>query len=229
MPVIPIYVDIWHSNATGVYSGVVANGNGNSDDSRNLNNTGLRGLQETNKMGIVQFKTIFPGHYGGRTNKLHRFLHFVDCRRMNQSNPCSHTTTTMPALPTRTIPCQVSSQVGQLFFDQSLQADVETYEPYSSNTQALTSNAQCMILASEANTSDRMMEYVLLGDCVTDRILGWIRIGIDPTETRNAGATPTYYRVGGLQAGVSGFMGPEGGDSTMTVSLTSGSSPAVQG
>lgn len=65
-PVTNTYVDIWHCNATGVYGGVVAGGNGDSSDLGNVNNTALRGLQKTDNWGIVQFETIFPGHYVGK-------------------------------------------------------------------------------------------------------------------------------------------------------------------
>jgi Dioxygenase len=70
-PVPAIYLDIWHCNATGVYSGVVANGNGDSSDLGNLNNTAFRGLQKTDNMGIVQFETMFPGHYAGETKRFY--------------------------------------------------------------------------------------------------------------------------------------------------------------
>lgn len=36
--------------------------NGNRDDASNLNNTFLRGIQQTDSDGVVQFSTIFPGH-----------------------------------------------------------------------------------------------------------------------------------------------------------------------
>ena len=62
-----MFVDIWHCNATGVYSGVSAAGNGNSESvTSNLNATFLRGIQETDINGIVQVATVFPGHYDGR-------------------------------------------------------------------------------------------------------------------------------------------------------------------
>jgi len=35
-PVEGLYIDTWNANATGVYSGVQASGNGNSDDGSNL-------------------------------------------------------------------------------------------------------------------------------------------------------------------------------------------------
>lgn len=46
-----------------------ANGNGNSGtETSNLNNTWLRGVQETDDEGVVIFETLVPGHYTGRTN-----------------------------------------------------------------------------------------------------------------------------------------------------------------
>ena len=50
-------------NATGVYSGVVADSNGNPDDASNLDETWLRGIQPTSADGISTFKTIFPVSY----------------------------------------------------------------------------------------------------------------------------------------------------------------------
>jgi protocatechuate 3,4-dioxygenase beta subunit len=55
----------------GVYSGVIASGNGNSNDDSNLDATFLRGLQKTDDEGVAQFQTIFPGHYTGRATHIH--------------------------------------------------------------------------------------------------------------------------------------------------------------
>lgn len=71
--VIPdIYMDFWSANSTGVYGGVTANGNGNSNDTSNLNNTAFRGIQKTDTEGFAQFETVMPGHYTGRP--FHSFL-----------------------------------------------------------------------------------------------------------------------------------------------------------
>lgn len=64
-PIEEAYVDIWHCNATGIYSGVNSIINGDFRDKSNLNENFLRGVQATNLDGVVQFETIFPGHYGG--------------------------------------------------------------------------------------------------------------------------------------------------------------------
>ncbi|OQV26247.1 hypothetical protein BV898_00365 [Hypsibius exemplaris] len=74
-PIPNTYVDIWSCNSTGVYAGVVGIGNGNSKDASNINATFLRGLQPTDAQGVLQFHTIFPGHYSGRTTHIHTVTH----------------------------------------------------------------------------------------------------------------------------------------------------------
>ena len=54
-PLQDIYLDIWHANATGVYSGIVASGNGDETDTSNLDTTFLRGLWKTDDEGVVQY------------------------------------------------------------------------------------------------------------------------------------------------------------------------------
>jgi protocatechuate 3,4-dioxygenase beta subunit len=73
-PVPQAFLEMWHCNATGVYSGVVAQGNGaGEDDKSNLQNTALRGIQQSDENGVVVFQTIFPGHYTGRAVSTHSF------------------------------------------------------------------------------------------------------------------------------------------------------------
>lgn len=58
-------VDIWHCDAAGVYSDV-------TDQSSNAaGKKFLRGYQITNANGEVQFTTIYPGWYPGRTVHIH--------------------------------------------------------------------------------------------------------------------------------------------------------------
>lgn len=70
-PIPQVALEAWHCNSTGVYGGVVANGNGNTADASNINNTMYRGIQFSNENGILQFDTSFPGHYTGRTTHIH--------------------------------------------------------------------------------------------------------------------------------------------------------------
>ncbi|EXJ86668.1 hypothetical protein A1O3_03621 [Capronia epimyces CBS 606.96] len=200
-PVPALYMDIWHCNSTGVYSGVVASGNGNSNDTTNLNNTALRGIQQTDSNGVVQFETLFPGHYTGRATHIHVLTH----------NPNSTTVRVNGTLLGTNSSTEVhASHVGQLFFDQDLISQADKIAPYSENEQELTLNSEDSILSQEADTTDPFVEYVLLGDTLEEGILAWISIGIDPTEDQEVSDAATYYKGGGVANG-NGDMGGMGG------------------
>jgi protocatechuate 3,4-dioxygenase beta subunit len=68
-PLADAVVDVWHCDASGTYSGF-DEGEGERY---------LRGAQVTNADGIVQFRTIYPGWYPGRTPHIHVKVH-VDRR-----------------------------------------------------------------------------------------------------------------------------------------------------
>lgn len=78
-PIENAVVDLWHCDATGLYSGFEAAstggpgggpGSGPTDEE-----TYLRGAQATNAEGVVEFRTIYPGWYRGRTTHLHVKVH----------------------------------------------------------------------------------------------------------------------------------------------------------
>ena len=58
-------VDIWHCDADGAYSGFEGAGGERF----------LRGTQVTNGQGIVEFTTVYPGWYPGRTVHIHAKVH----------------------------------------------------------------------------------------------------------------------------------------------------------
>jgi protocatechuate 3,4-dioxygenase beta subunit len=64
-PLANAVVDIWHCDAGGTYSGF--------DDGEG--ERFLRGAQVTNRDGIVEFATIYPGWYQGRTVHIHAKVH----------------------------------------------------------------------------------------------------------------------------------------------------------
>ncbi len=61
-------VDLWHCDASGIYSSVKASRMQPTDTS---NLKFLRGYQRTDGRGHVSFLTIFPGWYDGRTAHIH--------------------------------------------------------------------------------------------------------------------------------------------------------------
>src|SRR5262245_33078666 len=59
-------VDIWHCDASGIYSGFGAG---------RASRTFMRGVQRTNADGVATFKTVYPGWYQGRAVHVHVKVH----------------------------------------------------------------------------------------------------------------------------------------------------------
>jgi protocatechuate 3,4-dioxygenase beta subunit len=62
-PYVGAQIDIWHCNASGVYSDI------SSEDTSS--DQWLRGYQLTDAKGQVTFETVIPGWYAGRTTHIH--------------------------------------------------------------------------------------------------------------------------------------------------------------
>lgn len=96
------FVDIWHCDARGVYSGVTDPG---------FSTTGemfLRGYQVTDSNGRANFTTIYPGWYPGRA--VH--IHFKIRSELDANSSYEFTS--------------------QLFFDEAMTDVVHALEPYAS-------------------------------------------------------------------------------------------------
>ncbi|KAI1084210.1 aromatic compound dioxygenase [Whalleya microplaca] len=212
-PVTDVYVEMWHCNATGVYGGIVASGNGDNSDDSNINNTWLRGIQKTDSDGVAQFESIFPGHYTSRATHIHIMIH------QNAT-----------LLANSTLGNNVSaSHVGQAFFDQDLITAVELTEPYNTNTQELTTNADDSILSEETATDgvDPFYEYTYLGDDVTDGLFAWIAFGINATSSQDITPAAFFYKEGGVSNPNSGSSGPGGSPPGSSNSTSSASASAT--
>ncbi|ETS75766.1 hypothetical protein PFICI_12710 [Pestalotiopsis fici W106-1] len=201
--------DIWHCNATGVYSGVTASGQAG------LGSTFLRGAQISDEDGVAQFETIFPGHYAGRATH----IHVVSTENATIRENATYTD-------------GVATHVGQLFFDQGLISAVEASAPYTDNTAAITENVDDDI-AQSASTADYdpFMDYALLGNTQSDGILAWITIGINTTANYSdivVGAAEHYAdydvdtsdQIGEGQIGAAPSGGAPSGFSTGTDTAT---------
>ncbi|HEY8217377.1 MAG TPA: intradiol ring-cleavage dioxygenase, partial [Acidimicrobiia bacterium] len=109
-PVRDAAVDIWHCDASGVYSGYQATstggpGPGGPGGGRSAPDATrfLRGTQVTGADGVATFRTIYPGWYRGRAVHIHMKVHVDSSTR--------HT--------------------GQLFFSDDLNDRVYTAAPYA--------------------------------------------------------------------------------------------------
>jgi protocatechuate 3,4-dioxygenase beta subunit len=112
-PLAGAHVDLWHADATGLYS-----------DEAVLHTRGerfLRGYQVTGGNGAVQFTTIFPGWYPGRTPHVH-----VKVRTY------SHDDVT-------------NTFVSQLYFDEATTETVLARRTYATRGKRDTTNARDQI------------------------------------------------------------------------------------
>jgi protocatechuate 3,4-dioxygenase beta subunit len=103
-------VDIWHCDAEGVYSDVI---------DRSFSTVGkkfLRGYQVTDANGTVEFVTIYPGWYPGRTVHIHFKIR------------------------TDSVSQRGYEFTSQLYFDDSLTDQIHTQPPYAAKGQRTQKN-----------------------------------------------------------------------------------------
>ena len=166
-----------------MYSGVVVAGNGDINDTANINTTALRGIGLTDRLGVTTFDTIFPGHYTGRTNHLHLISHSNSTTYLNNTIAGGNIT-----------------HVGQLYFDQDLISTVESTYPYNTNQQVMTYNTNDTVLIVETDTPgvDPFVKYAYIGDDITDGLLAWVTIGIDVDAASDIAPGGSLYKTGGV-------------------------------
>ena len=113
-PIVGAVVDMWHCDALGEYSDI-SGGAGQSDTS---GQKFLRGYQVTDGNGGVQFQTIYPGWYRGRTIHIH--------------------------FKVRTDPDAASGYefTSQMFFDEAITDSVLARAPYNQKGSPDTRNAR---------------------------------------------------------------------------------------
>ncbi|TDD56278.1 protocatechuate dioxygenase [Nonomuraea terrae] len=120
-------VEIWHCDANGLYSGAESLStagplsagfqpleNGEFADMKPADRKRyLRGAQVANADGVVEFTTIWPGWYHGRTIHIHAMVHIADQRVLTT----------------------------QLMFDETLNRKVMATQPYAQRTGRKVFNA----------------------------------------------------------------------------------------
>jgi protocatechuate 3,4-dioxygenase beta subunit len=120
-PYVGAQIDIWHCNASGVYSDI--------SSEETSSDQWLRGYQLTDANGQVTFKTIIPGWYSGRTTHIHLR---VRSSYSEASSTSDGTNTT------------------QCFFDQTfIDTLYTTVSPYSAEGKNPTTNASDRVYSQE--------------------------------------------------------------------------------
>jgi len=141
-------VDVWHCDALGHYSGV---------DEPGFDSTGLiflRGFQLTDANGKVQFKTIYPGWYSGRTVHIHFMIRTTGAAG------------------------QRYEFVSQLFFSDMLTDRVHAQKPYKRKGRRNTRNADDNIYSKGG---DQLLLNVTGNS--SSSYIARINIGLDLTNT----------------------------------------------
>lgn len=78
----------------------------------------------------------------------------------------------------------------------------------------MTLNSDDSILGEELDTIDPFMEYVYLGDDISDGIFAWISVGMDSTVDTSVSPAAYYTEQGGVEnenSGMGGGGSPPGG------------------
>lgn len=107
-PLADVAVDVWQCDAVGVYAGFTGQLGGQDTTGQKW----LRGTQITNAEGIVDFITVYPGWYPGRTTHIHFKVHFT---------------------PT-------SESISQMYFPEDMTTEVYAVAPYLAHGPKDTSN-----------------------------------------------------------------------------------------
>jgi protocatechuate 3,4-dioxygenase beta subunit len=187
-------VDIWHCNASGVYSDIT------SEDS--YGKTFLRGVQFTDKHGQVSFTTIFPGHYSGRTTHIHARIHIDsgDYKNKLVGGHVAHT--------------------GQMFPSDAVNAEVYALSPYKAETATVVTHAKDAVYTGQ-HGSEVVMKVTQNGNRLTRGLSGSVVFAVDPSATPALiGATSSASTVdgqgGGSSSGAPGGTAPTGTPPTGT-------------
>jgi protocatechuate 3,4-dioxygenase beta subunit len=119
-PVKDAVFEVWHCDATGLYSGFEAASQGGRAATTDAKRY-LRGAQVTNADGIAELLTIYPGWYRGRTVHIHAKVFIGNTEVLT----------------------------GQLFFDEATTTEVFKQPPYSSHTGRDTRNQDDNIFSAK--------------------------------------------------------------------------------
>jgi len=126
----------------------------------------LRGTWKTDRQGLVEFKTIFPGWYRGRCVHIHTKVH-VDGKWTDAGYEGGHTCHT-----------------GQFFFDEeSVLASAEA-EPYSTSTTERTTLTEDTIY-DQSGTKGGLLKLKYKKDGIAKGVIGSITMGVAPDETND--------------------------------------------
>ncbi|KNZ75840.1 hypothetical protein J132_00853 [Termitomyces sp. J132] len=186
-PLPNVLVDIWQANATGHYAGHPDPAPHLVDEQPQVGGkragllsafprtkfeeTFLRGAWPTDRNGVAQFTTIFPGYYTGRATHIHAKVF-----------------PTWSPLPNGTFTSTHLAHVGQFFFDDDINMRIDNMHPYILNpirtTRGRTRNWRDSLNIFEDSRGpegayDPVFRLDLLGGVLAQGVIGYITMGVN--------------------------------------------------
>ncbi|KAF9552351.1 aromatic compound dioxygenase [Agrocybe pediades] len=191
-PLPNVLVDIWLANATGSYAGhpfphphLVNEQPASEGRRRGLlsayprtvhEETWLRGAWPTDKNGVVQFTSIYPGYYTGRATHIHTKV-FPEWTPIAENN---------------TFKAGRLAHTGQFFFDEELNMVVDKMYPYVTNpireTRGRTRNHQDSLnIFHDSHGPEGKYNPVfkthLLGGVISQGLIAYITMGVNASAS----------------------------------------------
>lgn len=159
-PIRDAAVDVWHCDARGLYSGEPSEGSEGE--------TFLRGVQLTDRNGLAEFATIYPGQYPGRTTHIHLKVH-TGGRQSDGTYAGGHT-----------------SHTGQLFTTDRSDAEVFALAPYNRNAVGTTPREADFIFREQGGSSSALKLARIGKNLARDGLGAKVTLGIDPSAAAGA-------------------------------------------
>jgi len=147
-------VDVWHCNASGVYSDI--------SSEETVGETYLRGVQITDRHGRATFETIFPGHYEGRTTHIHARIH-VSSHVAGGKLAGGHV-----------------AHTGQLFPPDGVYEEVYRLAPYSAETATIVTHAEDRVW-TEQHGSEQQLTVRRVGSRLQKGLVAGVTMAVNPS------------------------------------------------
>ncbi|KAF9474658.1 aromatic compound dioxygenase [Pholiota conissans] len=191
-PLPNVLVDVWQANATGYYAGHplphphLANvGPATEGRRRGLmpayprtvhEETWLRGAWPTDKNGVVQFTTIYPGYYTGRATHIHTKV-YPEWSVIPENN---------------TFKAGRLAHTGQWFFDEDMNMVIDKMHPYITNPikdiRGRTRNSQDSLNIFQDSHGPEgkynpIFKVHLLGGVLSQGLVAYITMGVNASAS----------------------------------------------